>query len=93
MKKQEIIAMTNKIFEESFEIEKEKLQPHMRIFEDLGLDSLDVVDLVVGLQKKFGVKIRNVENFRGIRTLGDVHQFIITFKNEDELKNNKNQNE
>lgn len=79
---QEIITLTNKVFEESFEIEKEKLQPQMNIFEDLGLDSLDVVDLVVALQKKFGVKIRDDERVRSIRTLGDIYQFILSLKTE-----------
>ncbi|MCK4485131.1 MAG: acyl carrier protein [Desulfobacterales bacterium] len=79
---QEIITLTNQVFEESFEIEKEKLQPQMNIFEDLGLDSLDVVDLVVALQKKFSVKIRDDERVRSIRTLGDIYQFILNIKSE-----------
>jgi acyl carrier protein len=79
---QEVITLTNQVFEESFEIEKEKLQPQMNIFEDLGLDSLDVVDLVVALQKKFGVKIRDDERVRSIRTLGDIYQFILSLKTE-----------
>lgn len=82
MTEQEIIAMINQVFEESFEIEQEKLQPEVNIFEGLGLDSLDVVDLVVALQQKFGVKIRNDERVRNIRTLGDIYRFIHTLKNE-----------
>jgi len=79
----EIIAMTNQVFEESFEIETEKLQPKMNIFEDLGLDSLDIVDLIVALQQKFGVKIRNDERVRNIRTLEDIYRFILSLKNEE----------
>ena len=81
--KNEIIAMTNQVFEDSFEIETEKLQPKMNIFEDLGLDSLDIVDLIVALQQKFGVKIRNDERARDIRTLEDVYKFILSLKNEE----------
>lgn len=79
----EIIAMTNQVFEESFEIETEKLQPQMNIFEDLGLDSLDIIDLIVALQQKFGVQIRNDERVRDIRTLEDVYRFILSLKNEE----------
>ena len=50
MTDQEIIEKTNKVFEESFEIEKERLVPQAHIFTDLGLDSLDIVDLIVALQ-------------------------------------------
>ena len=79
----EIIAITNQVFVESFEIETEKLQPKMNIFEDLGLDSLDIVDLIVALQQKFSVKIRNDQRVRNIRTLEDIYRFILSLKNEE----------
>ncbi len=87
MTEQEIIDTINRVFEESFEIEKEKLQPQAHIFNDLGLDSLDIVDLIVALQKSFGVNIRNEENVRNIKTLGDVYQFISDIKNKELKKN------
>jgi acyl carrier protein len=83
---QEIINKINKVFEESFEIEKERLVPQAHIFTDLGLDSLDIVDLVVALQNTFGVKIRNEEKVREIRTLQDIYQFISSLKNEEDKK-------
>jgi acyl carrier protein len=83
MTEQEIIDKTNKVFEESFEIEKERLVPLAHIFTDLGLDSLDIVDLVVALQSSFGVKIRNEEKIRDIRTLQDIYQFIAAIKQEE----------
>lgn len=86
MTEQEIIDTINRVFEESFEIEKEKLQPQAHIFTDLGLDSLDIVDLIVALQKSFGVNIRNEESVRNIRTLGDVYQFISDIKNKEPRK-------
>jgi acyl carrier protein len=82
MTEEKIIAIVNKVFEESFEIEKEQLKPEAHIFTDLGLDSLDIVDLVVALQKSFGVTIRNEERVRNIRTLQDVYQFISAIKSE-----------
>jgi acyl carrier protein len=72
----DIVRMVNEVFAESFEIPADQLTPEKHIFNELGLDSLDVVDLVVALQKKFGVKIRNDERVRSIRTLGDIHAFI-----------------
>lgn len=83
---QEIINKINKVFEVSFEIEKERLVPEAHIFTDLGLDSLDIVDLVVALQNAFGVKIRNEEKVRDIRTLQDIYQFISSMKNEENKK-------
>jgi acyl carrier protein len=80
---QEIINKVNNVFEESFEIEKERLIPEAHIFTDLGLDSLDIVDLVVALQNAFGVKIRNEERVRDIRTLQDIYQFISSLRKEE----------
>ncbi len=82
MEKDEIIRRTNQVFEESFEIERDKIVPEARLFDDLGLDSLDTVDLVVALQKQFGVRIRDDERVREIRTLNDVYEFILTLKTE-----------
>lgn len=84
MNEQEVIALTRQVFQESFEIPEEKLQPEAHIFQDLGLDSLDIVDLVVALQQKFGVKIRNDQRMRDIRTLGDVYAFIFAVVQEME---------
>ena len=82
MNDNEIIEKVNSVFEVSFEIEKEKLQPRMNIFEDLGLDSLDIVDLVVALQRMFNIKIRDDERVRAVRTLGDIYGFIGILQSE-----------
>lgn len=75
---QEVTEKTNKVFEDDFEIAPERLVPEANIFTDLGLDSLDIVDLVVALQKSFGVSIRDEEGVRNIRTLNDIYEFIMT---------------
>ena len=82
MSEQEIIAAINEVFEEDFEIEREMLEPQANIFEDLELDSLDIVDLVVAMQKKFGVTIRDDERIREIRTLGDLYELIMLLRSE-----------
>jgi acyl carrier protein len=86
MTEQEIIDKTNKVFEESFEIESDRLTPEAHIFTDLGLDSLDIVDLIVALQSSFDVKIRNEEKVREIRTLQDIYTFIAVIRNEESPK-------
>ena len=82
MTEREIIGAINGVFEEYFEVERERLLPEAHIFEDLELDSLDIVDLVVAMQDKFKVRIRDDERIRSIRTLGDVYQFVFTLKGE-----------
>lgn len=80
MTDQEIMEKVNRVFIEEFEIEASETRAEANIFEDLGLDSLDIVDLVVGLQKAFGVNIRDEESVRNIRTLGDIYEFIKSVK-------------
>lgn len=82
MQKDEIIAMVNEVFVEEFEIETEALKPDAQIFQELGLDSLDIVDLIVALQKKFGVNFRSDERIREIRSLNDLYEFIASLKSE-----------
>ena len=82
MTREEIVEITNAVFEESFEIERDRLVPEANVFQDLGLDSLDTVDLVVAIQKRFEVRIREDERVRSIRTLNDVYTFIETIQKE-----------
>ena len=74
--------MVNEILEEYFEIERERLLPQVNIFEDLELDSLDIVDLVVAMQKKFNVRIRDDERIKTIRTLEDIYRFVAALETE-----------
>ncbi len=87
MRKQ-IEKMINEVFHDSFEIEKDMLKPEANIFEDLGLDSLDIVDLVVSLQKKFNVEIRTDEKMKQIRTLKDLYDFIESLQIEKGIADN-----
>ncbi len=82
MTEQEIIELINKVFEDDFEIEKVNLRPQAHIFNDLGLDSLDIIDLVVALQQNFKIKLKDEEKIREIRTLQDVYNFILNEKNK-----------
>ncbi|UCF93396.1 MAG: acyl carrier protein [Desulfobacterales bacterium] len=57
------------------EITPEEIDDEAPLFgEGLGLDSLDAVELVVQIQKHFGVEIKDMEEgrlaFRSINTLG-----------------------
>lgn len=80
MTREEVVGIVNQVFEELFEVPAEKLVPTAKIFEELGLDSLDTVDLVVALQKRFKVQIREDERVRTIRTLEDIYQFILSLQ-------------
>lgn len=84
MNDQETVALINSSLAEEFELDLGSMTPETTLFEDLGLDSLDVVDLVIVLETAFGIKIREEEAIRKIRTLGDIHRFVIAKKSLSE---------
>ena len=45
------------------------------IQKDLGLDSLDFIELIVEVEKEYGIQIYD-EEIQGLRTLGDFIQVI-----------------
>ena len=79
MIEEDIKNIINKVLSEDFEIPEDKLIPSAALFTDLELDSLDIVDLIVALEKSFDIKIRteNAEAFRDVRTLGDLHSVVL----------------
>ena len=68
-----IVKTVNSIFVERFELDESELTPDKRIIEDLQLDSLDLVDMIVGLQQKFGIMLRENKEIREVKTLEDVY--------------------
>lgn len=71
-----IAETVNSALAEEFEIPAEKLVPEAHIRDDLGLDSLDIVDMVIVLEKAFAFRLPNREALAHIQTLGDIHAFI-----------------
>jgi len=72
-----VIEIINAALAEEFELDMEKMVPGAALYDDLGLDSLDRVDTVIVLERAFKFKIREEEAIREIRTLGDIHRFVI----------------
>ena len=76
MTKEDVLGRINDVLADEFEIDRAKLVPEARLFEDLDLDSIDAVDLVVRLQQQTSLKVM-AEDFKAIRTLGDVADVIV----------------
>lgn len=62
---------------DELEIDEAKIVREGRLKEDMGIDSLEVVDIAVLVDQEFGVKIR-IEDFRDHKTFGDFCDFIWT---------------
>lgn len=75
----EIVKRINVVMAREFELDLAVLTPDARLYEGLGLDSLDSVDLVAALEREFGVSIDRQQDekvLRSMRSLEDVHAFV-----------------
>lgn len=60
---------------EDLEIDEEKIAPNALLKEDLGIDSLDFVDIVVIVEKTFGFKIKP-EDMKEVKTFSQFCEYI-----------------
>ncbi|MBR4735738.1 MAG: acyl carrier protein [Bacteroidales bacterium] len=72
---EEINEKVRNFLVEDLEIEEEKIEGGARLKEDLGIDSLEVVDVVVLVEDQFGYKMKP-EDFKEIQTLDQFCKFI-----------------
>ena len=72
MERKEIEEKVRAFFIEDLEIEEDKIFPESRLKEDLGIDSLDYVDIVAVVLSTFGIRL-NLETMKEVKTLS---QFI-----------------
>lgn len=75
MKLEDIIEKVNAIMVDEFEVDESVIAPDAELGKDLGLDSLDGVDLVVAVEKEFGCKIQE-DLARNMRKLQDVYDYV-----------------
>lgn len=67
-----------------FELEEDIVTPDAFLFQDLGLDSIDAIDLVVRLKNETGMKVRPDE-FKTVRTVADVVKTVKGLLAEDDV--------
>lgn len=75
MSKEEIITKVNGFLVDEFEIDAVLLNDNAALKKDLGIDSLDIVDIIVLIDREFGVKVKTEELGR-LTTLGSLYDFI-----------------
>jgi acyl carrier protein len=63
------------IIEKELGVEREKLTGEASFIEDLGADSLDIVELVMEFEKEFNIDIPD-EDAEKLRTVGDALAYL-----------------
>lgn len=75
MDKAEIIREINEFLIEEFEIEEDLITPEAS-WKDIGIDSLDFVDIVVIIERNYGFKLKG-EEMANIKTLDQFYDHIL----------------
>ena len=63
------------IIVEQLGVNADQINPGAKFIEDLGADSLDIVELIMALEEEFGTEIPD-EEAEKLQTVGDVAKYI-----------------
>lgn len=75
MSKQEILDRVKKVVVEKLSVNEDEVKETSSFQEDLGADSLDTVELVMGLETEFDIEIPD-DDVNSMRTVGDAVEYI-----------------
>ena len=74
-----IEAKVKSIIADQLGVGEDEIKPEYSFIEDLGADSLDIVELVMAMEEEFEVEIPD-EEAENIKTVGDAINYINTHK-------------
>ena len=70
-----VLEKVKAILAEQFDVEEDKINGETDLQEDLGADSLDVVDLLMSIEDEFNVEVPD-EEIENIKTVGALVSYI-----------------
>ncbi len=79
MANNELFEQVKEVIVEQLNVSPEEVKPESRFVEDLGADSLDVVEMIMALEEKFEIEIPDSEAEK-IQTVQDVVDYIAKAK-------------
>lgn len=71
----DVFEKVKKILCDQLDLEEEQVIEEAEVIEDLGADSLDIVDLVMTLEEEFDTEIPD-EDIENLKTVGDIVKYI-----------------
>lgn len=69
-----------KIIEEQLGVESDRIKEEASFIDDLGADSLDIVELVMAMEEEYDIEIPD-EDAEKLKTVGDVVGYLNTKTN------------
>jgi len=65
----------SRIIVDQLGVSLEEIRPESSFIDDLGADSLDIVELVMAMEEEFDIEIPD-EDAERIRTIGDAYAYV-----------------
>nr|MBK9649747.1 acyl carrier protein [Bacteroidota bacterium] len=75
----------NNLIIEKLSVDKEQITSEAKFMDDLGADSLDMVEMVMEFEKEFKINIPD-DDAEQIKTVGDAEKYILNVINKNEIK-------
>ena len=73
--REQVFARVAELLAEAFDLSPEQVRLDSHLIDDLDLDSIDAIDLVVGLEEETGLDVSESE-LRAIRVVGDIVELV-----------------
>jgi acyl carrier protein len=71
-----VVERLRQLVSDQLGVDVSKMKSEANIINDLGADSLDVVQLVMAIEETFDIEVSD-EEAEGLRTVGDVEAFVV----------------
>ncbi|WP_325245225.1 acyl carrier protein [Dysosmobacter sp.] len=76
MSVEDIFQTMRELVAEQFSLEPEEVSMETSFEDDLGADSVDVVELVMAMEEEFELGVTQEEDLKGLKTVGDVVNYV-----------------
>ena len=77
MKKEEILGRLKEIIIDRLDVEEDQIVPEASFVEDLGADSLDIVELIMGIEEEFDIEIPD-EDAEKLISVGEAMNYTLS---------------
>ncbi|NLL36063.1 MAG: acyl carrier protein [Fretibacterium sp.] len=83
MKKEEILSRLKEIIVDRLDVEEDQIVQEASFVEDLGADSLDIVELIMGIEEEFDIEIPD-EDAEKLTSVGEAMNYTLSKIGVDE---------
>ena len=75
MQSEEVLAKLKELVMDRLNVEEDQIKPDASFVEDLGADSLDIVELIMGIEEEFDVEIPD-EDAEKLTNVGEAFDYV-----------------